>query len=133
MSYKLINQQLTTTTTVAGVQTRIAVSKSFHISTADALRMTVDVISSASTLDSGTFSFFLESSLDDGVTWDFTALATVAITTVAGRAVWTMQFNNAASGTLLRPTCRVVLTSAHANNTITISSVNVSNRTGYQS
>jgi len=133
MAYKLINQKLQATTAVAGVQTRLQVSNTFSVSTPDAERLTIDVVSSASNLNSGTFSFFLESSLDSGANWDFTALETVAITTVAGRSVWTMQANRAASGVILRPTCRVVLTSTHASNTITITSILVSNRTGYQS
>ena len=131
--YKLVDYKLQEVTVKSGVLTRVAVSKPFSLTTPDSLRLTVDILISAATLNAGAFAFFLESSLDGGINWDFTALETIAITTVASRTLLTMQANRAASGVILRPTCRIVVTSTDAGNTVTISSVNVSNRTGYQS
>lgn len=131
MNYKLENLKVQDLATVSGVQTRYPVSKNFSISAADSQRLTIDIITSETTTAAGASAFFLESSLDGGTTWDFTALETIAVTTNASRAKWTMQANRSASGVLLRPTCRVVWTSDNAGNSVVVTSVLVSRRNNH--
>jgi hypothetical protein len=131
-AYSLKDLKKRDLTSVSGSVTRSPISEMFSISQQDSTRLTVDIVISSATKDGGstTFSAYLESSLD-GVNWDFTAIGTVAIATAGARTVLTIQHNATASGTYLRPWARVVVTSDNANNTVAISNVLVSRRSGY--